>query len=230
MRAEEMAGRARKMGSRARRGEIPDAPWENPALRLHLSASEPDVGDRARGRCAASRRVGVGPTRVRGRPGRAHPDQRAKRQRQIDAARRPGRADRTRARQTSGRTGSGDRPDRSGSRSTDRTGDAHRPGARAHRSGRVGGPDRAGGVRPPGRSRRAQRRNAVTWRADPRGADRARTQSCDLPAARRADEPPRHRVAGGARGGARALAGRAGRRHARPPVRRNLRARRTTRR
>ncbi len=40
MRAEEMAGRARKMGSRARREEIPDAPWENPALRLHLTGAE----------------------------------------------------------------------------------------------------------------------------------------------------------------------------------------------
>jgi ATPase subunit of ABC transporter with duplicated ATPase domains len=40
MRAEEMAGRARKMGSRARRSEIPDAPWENPTLRLALTGAE----------------------------------------------------------------------------------------------------------------------------------------------------------------------------------------------
>ena len=40
MRAEEMAGRARKMGSRARRSEIPDAPWENPALRLALTGAQ----------------------------------------------------------------------------------------------------------------------------------------------------------------------------------------------
>ena len=40
MRADEMAGRARKMGTRARRVEVPDAPWENPPLRLALTAAE----------------------------------------------------------------------------------------------------------------------------------------------------------------------------------------------
>lgn len=40
MRAEEMAGRARKMGGRARRIEIPDSPWEDPAMRLHLTGAE----------------------------------------------------------------------------------------------------------------------------------------------------------------------------------------------
>jgi ATPase subunit of ABC transporter with duplicated ATPase domains len=40
MRAEEMTGRARKMGGRGRRIEVPDAPWEPPALRLHLTAAE----------------------------------------------------------------------------------------------------------------------------------------------------------------------------------------------
>jgi ATPase subunit of ABC transporter with duplicated ATPase domains len=40
MRAEEMAGRARKMGTRARRAEIPERPWERPALNLRLTASE----------------------------------------------------------------------------------------------------------------------------------------------------------------------------------------------
>jgi ATPase subunit of ABC transporter with duplicated ATPase domains len=40
MRAEEMTGRARKMGGRGRPIEVPDAPWEPPALRLHLTAAE----------------------------------------------------------------------------------------------------------------------------------------------------------------------------------------------
>jgi len=40
MRAEEMAGRARKMGTRAARVELPDAPWEHRRLRLHLTAAE----------------------------------------------------------------------------------------------------------------------------------------------------------------------------------------------
>jgi ATPase subunit of ABC transporter with duplicated ATPase domains len=40
MRAEEMTGRARKMGGRGRRIEVPDAPWQSPALRLHLTAAE----------------------------------------------------------------------------------------------------------------------------------------------------------------------------------------------
>ena len=40
MRADEMAGRARKMGTRARRVDVPDAPWENPPLRLALTAAE----------------------------------------------------------------------------------------------------------------------------------------------------------------------------------------------
>jgi ATPase subunit of ABC transporter with duplicated ATPase domains len=41
VRAEEMTGRARKMGGRGRRIEVPDAPWEPPALRPHLTAAEP---------------------------------------------------------------------------------------------------------------------------------------------------------------------------------------------
>jgi len=40
MRAEEMAGRARKMGGRAERIEVPDSPWEPPPLRLALTAAE----------------------------------------------------------------------------------------------------------------------------------------------------------------------------------------------
>jgi ATPase subunit of ABC transporter with duplicated ATPase domains len=40
MRAEEMAGRARKMGTRAARVELPDAPWEHRRLRLRLTAAE----------------------------------------------------------------------------------------------------------------------------------------------------------------------------------------------
>jgi len=40
MRAEEMAGRARKMGRRAERVDVPDAPWEQPSLRLRLTAAE----------------------------------------------------------------------------------------------------------------------------------------------------------------------------------------------
>ena len=40
MRAEEMAGRARKLGDRGRRDEIPPTPWEPPALRLELAAGE----------------------------------------------------------------------------------------------------------------------------------------------------------------------------------------------
>jgi ATPase subunit of ABC transporter with duplicated ATPase domains len=40
MRADEMAGRARKMGGRARRVDVPDAPREHPALRLHLTPAE----------------------------------------------------------------------------------------------------------------------------------------------------------------------------------------------
>jgi ATPase subunit of ABC transporter with duplicated ATPase domains len=39
-RSEEMAGRARKMGTRAARVEVPDAPWEHRRLRLHLTAAE----------------------------------------------------------------------------------------------------------------------------------------------------------------------------------------------
>ena len=40
MRAEERAGRARKMGTRAQRVEIPDAPWDHRPLRLRLTAAE----------------------------------------------------------------------------------------------------------------------------------------------------------------------------------------------
>ena len=40
MRAQEMEGRARKMGTRTARVEIPDAPWEHRRLRLHLTAAE----------------------------------------------------------------------------------------------------------------------------------------------------------------------------------------------
>jgi ATPase subunit of ABC transporter with duplicated ATPase domains len=40
MRAEEMDGRARKVGTRAQRVDVPDAPWEVPALRLALTAGE----------------------------------------------------------------------------------------------------------------------------------------------------------------------------------------------
>jgi ATPase subunit of ABC transporter with duplicated ATPase domains len=40
MRAEEMTGRARKIGGRGRRIQVPDAPWQPPALRLHLTAAE----------------------------------------------------------------------------------------------------------------------------------------------------------------------------------------------
>ena len=40
MRAEEMAGRARKVGTRRERIEIPDKPWIDPALRLRLTAGE----------------------------------------------------------------------------------------------------------------------------------------------------------------------------------------------
>jgi ATPase subunit of ABC transporter with duplicated ATPase domains len=40
MRADGMASRARKMGTRAERIELPDAPWEPRRLRLHLSAAE----------------------------------------------------------------------------------------------------------------------------------------------------------------------------------------------
>ena len=40
MRAEEMASRARKLGDRGRRAEIPPRPWEHPTLRLDLTAGE----------------------------------------------------------------------------------------------------------------------------------------------------------------------------------------------
>jgi ATPase subunit of ABC transporter with duplicated ATPase domains len=40
MRAEARAGRARKIGTRARRVDVPEAPREDPALRLHLTAAE----------------------------------------------------------------------------------------------------------------------------------------------------------------------------------------------
>jgi ATPase subunit of ABC transporter with duplicated ATPase domains len=40
MRAEGMAGRARKVGTRAARVELPDAPWEHRPLRLRLTAAE----------------------------------------------------------------------------------------------------------------------------------------------------------------------------------------------
>jgi ATPase subunit of ABC transporter with duplicated ATPase domains len=40
MRAEGMAARARKMGGRAQRIEVPDAPWEERPLRLTLTAAE----------------------------------------------------------------------------------------------------------------------------------------------------------------------------------------------
>lgn len=39
-RAQERQGRARKLASRRQRIEIPDKPWENPALQLQLSAAE----------------------------------------------------------------------------------------------------------------------------------------------------------------------------------------------
>ncbi len=40
MRAEEMASRARKVGGRARRIEVPAAPWKQPALQLDLTPAE----------------------------------------------------------------------------------------------------------------------------------------------------------------------------------------------
>jgi ATPase subunit of ABC transporter with duplicated ATPase domains len=40
MRAEGMAARARKIGSRAGRIDAPDAPWERPALNLRLTPAE----------------------------------------------------------------------------------------------------------------------------------------------------------------------------------------------
>ena len=40
MRSEEMAGRARKMGTRTARVEVPDKPWEPRRLRLDLTAAE----------------------------------------------------------------------------------------------------------------------------------------------------------------------------------------------
>ncbi len=40
MRADGMTGRARKVGARADRIEVPDAPWEDPALRLALTPAE----------------------------------------------------------------------------------------------------------------------------------------------------------------------------------------------
>jgi ATPase subunit of ABC transporter with duplicated ATPase domains len=40
MRAEEMAGRARKVGTRTARVEVPDKPWEPRRLRLELTAAE----------------------------------------------------------------------------------------------------------------------------------------------------------------------------------------------
>jgi ATPase subunit of ABC transporter with duplicated ATPase domains len=40
LRAEEMAGRARKMGTRARGVEVPEMPWEETPLRLALTAAE----------------------------------------------------------------------------------------------------------------------------------------------------------------------------------------------
>ncbi len=40
MRADGMTARARKVGARAERIEVPDAPWENPALRLALTPAE----------------------------------------------------------------------------------------------------------------------------------------------------------------------------------------------
>jgi ATPase subunit of ABC transporter with duplicated ATPase domains len=40
MRSDEMAGRARKVGTRAARVELPEAPWEHRPLRLRLTAAE----------------------------------------------------------------------------------------------------------------------------------------------------------------------------------------------
>jgi ATPase subunit of ABC transporter with duplicated ATPase domains len=40
MRAQEMDGRARKMGTRTARVDVPDAPWEHRALQLRLTAAE----------------------------------------------------------------------------------------------------------------------------------------------------------------------------------------------
>ena len=40
MRAEEMAGRARKVGTRRARIAVPDKPWRDPTLRLRLTAGE----------------------------------------------------------------------------------------------------------------------------------------------------------------------------------------------
>ena len=40
MHAEEMGGRARKVGTRRERVGIPDKPWADPGLRLRLAAGE----------------------------------------------------------------------------------------------------------------------------------------------------------------------------------------------
>jgi ATPase subunit of ABC transporter with duplicated ATPase domains len=68
MRAEEMTGRARKIGGRGRRIEAPDAPWEPPALRFHLTAAQThDMGGHARGRRRAARGLVAGAAGLRRR-------------------------------------------------------------------------------------------------------------------------------------------------------------------
>ena len=90
MRAEGMAARARKMGGRAERIDVPDAPLEPPSLRLELTAAERSAewGGRPGRRRPASRRVVARAARLRGCPWRAGADQWAERKRQDDAPRR----------------------------------------------------------------------------------------------------------------------------------------------
>ena len=78
-------------------------------------------------------------------------------------------------------------------------------------------------VSEPSRPGAASRRSRPGAHA--RRTHRDRTPARRVPAARRADQPPRHRVARGARSGVASLAGSARRRHPRPPASARARAR-----
>ena len=162
MRADEMASRARKMGGRARRIEVPERPWEHPALRLRLRPDErrrPWVitlegavatswdGRSGRSTCrslTASECSSAGATGAASRPcSRCSP---VSSRRLRAPSRRPG-AVIAQLEQTQA--------------ALDRAGDARRPYPYGHRTRRGQRPDGARGLRSRSRAGRARRRDAL---------------------------------------------------------------------
>ena len=227
-RAEGMGSRARVIAGRAARVEVPDKPWQDAPLHLELTAAERRSGfvvalDGAvlrRGAFAlgpvdlelahGDRVLLAGPngsgksTIIAALAGDLEP---AAGRRRVDAGR-------------------GHRAARPGPRGPGR----RRASAERGRPG-DGGARRARGACRPRRVRarrrcgRAARGDALAGRAHAGRARRARPSPRDVPAARRADEPPRHRVARGPRARAGRLARRARGRDARPAAARGARAR-----